>query len=112
MESRSSVRLPTPGGGGGRAGLSGDQRHQPAARHPQGGKARLGGGAGSCGAPGFERASAGELHPAMPPLLKMTRIGLGHSMGAMLTVTQQAAHATYERVALIGYSVRGVALHR
>ena len=48
----------------------------------------------------------------MPPLLKMTRIGLGHSMGAMLTVTQQAAHATYERVALIGYSVRGVALHR
>jgi len=33
-------------------------------------------------------------------------------MGAMLTVTQQAAHATYERVALIGYSVRGVALHR
>jgi len=60
----------------------------------------------------FARLAAGELHPGLPPLPRLTKIGVGHSMGTMLTVTQQAAHATYERVALIGYSVRGVALHR
>jgi pimeloyl-ACP methyl ester carboxylesterase len=35
-------------------------------------------------------------------------IGVGHSMGAMLTAYQQARHRLYDGVALLGYSGRGL----
>ena len=35
-------------------------------------------------------------------------VGVGHSMGAMLTVVQQARHGTYDALALLGYSGRGL----
>lgn len=60
----------------------------------------------------FARLSAGTLDKAVPALPHIRRIGLAHSMGVMLTITQQAAHRTYEQVALLGYSVRGVELQR
>ena len=60
----------------------------------------------------FARLSAGTLDKAIPPLPQIRRIGMAHSMGVMLTITQQAAHQTYEQVALLGYSVKGVELQR
>jgi alpha-beta hydrolase superfamily lysophospholipase len=60
----------------------------------------------------FKRASAGELAPGLPPLSRIRRVGMAHSMGVMLTVTQQVEHSTYDQVALLGYSVRGVRLTR
>jgi pimeloyl-ACP methyl ester carboxylesterase len=40
-----------------------------------------------------------------PPLFK---IGLGHSAGALLVAFQQARHATFEAVALLGFSASGL----
>jgi acetyl esterase/lipase len=60
----------------------------------------------------FDRLAKGELAPQLPALPRIRRVGLAHSMGVMLTITQQAAHATYDQVALLGYSVRGVQLVR
>jgi pimeloyl-ACP methyl ester carboxylesterase len=56
----------------------------------------------------FGMAAKGELMAHLPPLARIRKVGLGHSMGAMLTITQQANHATYDQLVLIGYSVRGV----
>ncbi|HEX4226246.1 MAG TPA: alpha/beta fold hydrolase [Pseudonocardiaceae bacterium] len=36
------------------------------------------------------------------------RIGVGHSMGALLTIRQQAAHHTYDALALHGFSLAGL----
>ncbi len=58
----------------------------------------------------FARLERGELDrsiPAMPGLLK---VGGGHSMGGFQTITQQAAHATYDRVLVLGYTAIGVHL--
>jgi pimeloyl-ACP methyl ester carboxylesterase len=46
-----------------------------------------------------------ELRDAIPNLL---RIGVGHSMGAALTVRQQATHQTYDAVALLGFGTKGL----
>jgi pimeloyl-ACP methyl ester carboxylesterase len=35
-------------------------------------------------------------------------IGVGHSMGAMITVLQQAQHHTHEAIVLLGFSTRGL----
>jgi pimeloyl-ACP methyl ester carboxylesterase len=35
-------------------------------------------------------------------------IGVGHSMGAMVTVLQQAQHHTYKAIALLGFSTHGL----
>ncbi len=43
--------------------------------------------------------------PALPDL---RAIGLGHSMGAMMTVLLQAAAKPYDAVALLGFSTRGL----
>ncbi len=42
------------------------------------------------------------------PLDRRPLIGLGHSMGAMLTVVQQADHRSFDALALLGYSGRGL----
>ena len=55
-----------------------------------------------------ERLAAGDLHPALPPLADVVRIGGGHSMGAMQTVIQQAAHRSYHAIMFLGYTTQGV----
>jgi len=51
---------------------------------------------------------AGTLEPALPPLPRFARIGGGHSMGAMMTVFQQAGHRTYDAIMVLGYTAKGV----
>jgi len=46
----------------------------------------------------------GEAAPAALPT-----IGVGHSMGAMLTVMQQARHASHAALVVLGFSSRGLA---
>ena len=53
---------------------------------------------------------AGELDPALPIVPDFLKVGGGHSMGAFQTITQQAAHHTYERVLILGYTAIGVHL--
>lgn len=55
-----------------------------------------------------ERLAKGELHPALPALANVAKIGGGHSMGAMQTVVQQAAHRTYDAIMFLGYTTQGV----
>lgn len=58
--------------------------------------------------PFHDGLARGDLHPALPPLAKVVRIGGGHSMGAMQTVVQQAAHRTYDAIMFLGYTTQGV----
>lgn len=51
---------------------------------------------------------AGHLDAGLPPLPGLVALGLGHSMGAMLTVLQQAEFRTYRGIALLGFSTRGL----
>jgi len=55
-----------------------------------------------------EQLRNGQLCPALPPLAVFTAIGVGHSMGAMLTVLQQARFESYAAVALLGFGTRGL----
>jgi pimeloyl-ACP methyl ester carboxylesterase len=55
----------------------------------------------------LERGGLAPSIPAMPGLLK---VGGGHSMGGFLTITQQAAHASYDRILVLGYTAIGVHL--
>lgn len=50
------------------------------------------------------RAALDRFVPAEPGAV----VGMGHSMGAMLVVYQQARHRLYDGVALLGYSGRGL----
>lgn len=52
--------------------------------------------------------SAGEVTPALPPLAKVFVAGGGHSMGGMLATIQQANHATYDALLVLGYTAQGV----
>lgn len=58
----------------------------------------------------YARLSAGTLCPGFPALASMVKIGGGHSMGACQTITQQAAHRTYDLCLILGYSAYGVHL--
>ncbi|MFI4981113.1 MAG: alpha/beta hydrolase [Nevskiales bacterium] len=51
---------------------------------------------------------AGTLLAGLPPLPGLLSIGVGHSMGAMLTLLQQAAHHPHVGLALLGFSTRGM----
>jgi hypothetical protein len=55
-----------------------------------------------------DRLALGDLHPALPPIANPARIGGGHSMGAMQTVIQQAAHRSYHAIMFLGYTTQGV----
>ncbi len=50
----------------------------------------------------------GTLDPLLPPLNPPLSIGVGHSMGAMLTVVQHAANPTHAALALLCFSTRGL----
>lgn len=55
-----------------------------------------------------DRLAAGDLHSDLPAIPNLLRIGGGHSMGAMQTVVQQAAHRTYDAIMFLGYTTQGV----
>jgi pimeloyl-ACP methyl ester carboxylesterase len=48
---------------------------------------------------------AGTLTPELPALADPIVVGIGQSMGACLTVVQQAHHRSYDGIAVLGYSV-------
>lgn len=52
----------------------------------------------------------GKLCAALPPVTSYTRIGLGHSMGGMQTITQQALLQTYDAIGVLGFTAHGVHL--
>lgn len=56
----------------------------------------------------YERLAQGDLHPVLPPFANVTKIGGGHSMGAMQTVVQQAAHGSYDAILFMGYTTQSV----
>ena len=59
----------------------------------------------------FLQLSSGEIAEDLPAISEFDRVGVGHSMGAMQTITQQANHQTYDRIAVLGYTAKGVHLH-
>jgi hypothetical protein len=58
------------------------------------------------------RLARGDLHPSLPAFTDVVRIGGGHSMGAMQTVIQQAAHRSYHGIMCMGYTTQGVHLYQ
>jgi hypothetical protein len=56
----------------------------------------------------YERLAAGTLVDGLPAIADFARIGGGHSMGAMMTVIQQARHRTYDAIMVLGYTADGV----
>jgi surfactin synthase thioesterase subunit len=56
----------------------------------------------------YERLAAGALAPGLAPVKDFARIGVGHSLGAMQTVTQQARFGTWDRICVLGYTAVGV----
>lgn len=50
----------------------------------------------------------GSAHPQLAALPALVSIGVGHSMGSMMTILQQAAHAPHAAVVLLGFSTRGL----
>jgi alpha-beta hydrolase superfamily lysophospholipase len=54
------------------------------------------------------RLREGRLSPELPALPSLRSIGVGHSMGAMLTILQQHAARQHAGVALLGFSTRGL----
>lgn len=50
----------------------------------------------------------GSLLPQFGPLPALRSIGVGHSMGAMFTITQQAEHHQHAAIAVLGFSTRGL----
>lgn len=51
---------------------------------------------------------AGALSPSLPALKSLNTIGIGHSMGAMMTLLQQAQYRQHAAIALLGFSTRGL----
>jgi hypothetical protein len=56
------------------------------------------------------RLAEGTLHPQVPPAADPLKVGIGHSMGGMTLVTQQAGFATYDLAAVLGHSNMGAHL--
>lgn len=57
------------------------------------------------------RLRAGRLVPGTGPVTVGRVVGCGHSMGAMITVQQQARHRSYDGVALLGFGGAGLPEH-
>lgn len=51
----------------------------------------------------------GSLSAEIPALPQLLSLGIGHSMGAMMTVLHQAMGAQHAGIALLGFSTRGLA---
>lgn len=56
----------------------------------------------------LRRVREGGLLPDLPALPGVRSVGVGHSMGAMFTVLQQAAHGQHAGIAVLGFSTRGL----
>lgn len=56
----------------------------------------------------LEQLRSGALLPQFGPLPQLRSVGVGHSMGAMFTVLQQAGHAQHAAIAVLGFSSRGL----
>jgi pimeloyl-ACP methyl ester carboxylesterase len=54
------------------------------------------------------RLEAGTLDAALAPMAAIESVGIGHSMGALLTLCQQAAHGTHAALVILGKSVRRI----
>lgn len=54
------------------------------------------------------RLHAGTLHADLPALPGLRSVGIGHSMGAMLTVLQQVHARAHAAIALLGFSTKGL----
>jgi len=52
----------------------------------------------------YARLGAGTLDPRLPPLPDLLKVGVGHSMGGMQVITEQANYQTYDLVAVLGHS--------
>ena len=57
------------------------------------------------------RLRAGELVAGVGPVAVERVVGCGHSMGAMITVQQQARHRTYDGLVLLGFGGAGLPEH-
>jgi pimeloyl-ACP methyl ester carboxylesterase len=53
----------------------------------------------------------GSLIDGLPPIPRLISIGVGHSMGAMLTVLQQALRHQHDGLVLLGFSNQGLVSH-
>jgi len=58
----------------------------------------------------YARLQKGTLHPLLPPISEFLKVGGGHSMGGMQTITQQAHYQTFDRICVLGYTAIGVHL--
>jgi pimeloyl-ACP methyl ester carboxylesterase len=54
------------------------------------------------------RLHDGTAVPMVPPLPALPTIGIGHSMGAMFTVLQQAEFRQHRAIGVLGFSTRGL----
>lgn len=50
------------------------------------------------------RCTAGELHDDLPAVDDIRTVGVGHSLGGSVVITQQARHRSYAAVADVGYT--------
>ena len=51
---------------------------------------------------------SGKAIPSLGPLKDLRSVGIGHSMGALLTVVQQAEYRDHAGIAVLGFSTRGL----
>jgi alpha-beta hydrolase superfamily lysophospholipase len=54
------------------------------------------------------RLRTGGFIPSLPPLRDLVSIGVGHSVGALLVLFQQAAERSYDALALLGFGTGGL----
>lgn len=59
----------------------------------------------------LERLRRGELTRAVPALPGLWSVGVGHSMGSLLSVYQQARHRSHAGLVLLGFWARGLPSH-
>lgn len=56
----------------------------------------------------LQRLREGTAVPGLAPIPQLVSVGIGHSMGALLTVTQQALARQHAGIAVLGFSTRGL----
>jgi pimeloyl-ACP methyl ester carboxylesterase len=57
-----------------------------------------------------ERIASGTLSPKLPPAQEIRTVGIGHSLGGLLTVRRQGRHRTHDAVAILGWTNLGLKL--
>jgi alpha-beta hydrolase superfamily lysophospholipase len=50
------------------------------------------------------RLATGDLAPGLGPLTSARTVGIGHSLGGCLVLLQQAEHASFDAIAVLGFS--------